>query len=137
MEQWINPSVAADSQAPIPVIGHTLLPARQPSAQACQSTADLSILALISLATCRIMIAYIRLCPLMFVQYILTLVDHVSYPDHFLVVWNMFYFPIYWESSSQLTNSYFSEGFVQPPTRFGSQHRKHRPDHVSLFTAAP
>ena len=24
-----------------------------------------------------------------------------------LVVWNIFYFPIYWESQSQLTNSYF------------------------------
>ena len=27
-----------------------------------------------------------------------------------LVVWIIFYFSIYWEESSQLTNSYFSEG---------------------------
>ena len=27
-----------------------------------------------------------------------------------LVVWNILYFAIYWESSSQLTNAYFSEG---------------------------
>ena len=32
-----------------------------------------------------------------------------------LVVWNIFYFSIYWEQSSQLTNSYFSEG-LKPPT---------------------
>ena len=34
-----------------------------------------------------------------------------------LVVWNIFYFPIYWEESSTLTNMfiYFSEGF-KPPT---------------------
>ena len=31
-----------------------------------------------------------------------------------LLVWNMFYFPIYWEeSSSQVTNSYFSERLVE------------------------
>ena len=29
---------------------------------------------------------------------------------YWLVVWNIFYFSIYWEYSSQLTNSYFSEG---------------------------
>ena len=31
-----------------------------------------------------------------------------------LVVWNIFYFSIYWEQSSQLTNSYFSEGLKLP-----------------------
>ena len=52
----------------------------------------------------------------------LTAVSHVApwkvrmtskFPSklHWLVVWNIFYFPIYWESSSQLTNSYFSEGW--------------------------
>ena len=29
-----------------------------------------------------------------------------------LVVWNMFYFPMYWEESSQLTNSYCSDGWL-------------------------
>ena len=30
-----------------------------------------------------------------------------------LVVWNIFHFPIYWENSSQLTKSYFSEGWLK------------------------
>ena len=30
------------------------------------------------------------------------------------MVWNIFYFPIYWEQSSHLTNSYFSEGWPWP-----------------------
>ena len=37
--------------------------------------------------------------------------------DNWLVVWNILYFSIYWEESSQLTNSYFSEGF-KPPTSY-------------------
>ena len=44
------------------------------------------------------------------------------YPDPYLVGgdWNMtFIFPYdFGMSSSQLTNSYFSEGFVQPPTSY-------------------
>ena len=37
-----------------------------------------------------------------------------SIHNYWLLVWNMFYFPIYWEeSSSQVTNSYFSEGLVE------------------------
>ena len=31
--------------------------------------------------------------------------------------WNMFFLSIYCEWSPQLTNSYFSEGYFQPPTR--------------------
>ena len=34
-----------------------------------------------------------------------------------LVVWNMFYFPIYWESHHPNWLSYFSEGF-KPPTSY-------------------
>ena len=34
-----------------------------------------------------------------------------------LVVWNIFYFPIYWESHHPNRLSYFSEGFKQLPTR--------------------
>ena len=37
--------------------------------------------------------------------------------DYWLVVWEMFFFHIFGISSSQLTNSYFSEG-LKPPTRF-------------------
>ena len=33
-----------------------------------------------------------------------------------LVVWNSFYVPIYWDLSSQFTNSFFDEG-LKPPTR--------------------
>ena len=35
------------------------------------------------------------------------------------MVWNIFYFPIYWRESSQLTNSYFSKGWFnhQPVMR--------------------
>ena len=39
----------------------------------------------------------------------------VSEIQFWLVVWNIFYFSTYWESSSQLTNI-FSEG-LKPPTR--------------------
>ena len=35
-----------------------------------------------------------------------------KWENNWLVVWNIFYFSIYWEQSSQLTNSYFSEGWV-------------------------
>jgi hypothetical protein len=35
-----------------------------------------------------------------------------------------FYFSIYWEQSSQLTNSYFSEG-LKPPTRTGGGPQRH------------
>ena len=41
--------------------------------------------------------------------------------DHFhlwLVVWNIFYFPIHWGSSSQLTFIFF-RGVAQPPNSFG------------------
>ena len=39
------------------------------------------------------------------------LVHHTSYRHYIcLVVWKIFHFSIYWESYSQLTNSYFSEG---------------------------
>ena len=47
-----------------------------------------------------------------------------------LVVWNIFYFPIYWEQSSQLTFIFF-RGVAQPPTRkvlskcFGSALKSH------------
>ena len=37
-----------------------------------------------------------------------------------LVVWNIFDFPIYWKSSSQLTNSYFSEGWQKTTNQFVS-----------------
>ena len=39
--------------------------------------------------------------------------------NYWLVVWNhgiRHDFPSYWEESSQLTNSYFTEGQAQPPT---------------------
>ena len=37
-----------------------------------------------------------------------------SIHNYWLLVWNIFYFPVYWEeSSSQVTNSYFSEGLVE------------------------
>ena len=36
---------------------------------------------------------------------------------NWLVVWNIFYFPIYWEQSSQLTFIFFGGVFPQPPTR--------------------
>ena len=39
--------------------------------------------------------------------------------NHWLVVWNIFYFPIYWEESSQLTNI-FQRG------------SNHQPDHCSI-----
>ena len=35
--------------------------------------------------------------------------------DYWLVVWNIFYFPIYWEESSQLTFIFFRG--LKPPTR--------------------
>ena len=54
-----------------------------------------------------------------------------------LVVWLpwILHFPIYWvsNSSSQLTNSYFSEGWPkQPPTRHVSSSRTDRDAHISI-----
>ena len=39
--------------------------------------------------------------------------------DDWLVVWNMFYFPIYWESSSQLTNIFQRGSNHQPDDDWG------------------
>ena len=45
--------------------------------------------------------------------------DSIGHVNHhsWLVVWNIFHFPIYWVSNHPNWRSYFSGGVAQPPTR--------------------
>ena len=52
-----------------------------------------------------------------------TWLKHHPFDSYWLVVWNLFYFPICWESSSQLTFIFF-RGVAQPPTRLKFPARK-------------